>query len=99
VLPSLIRLTRLATLAWWSVHHYPSAFKRPLLISCGYCLTAIFGRIRPMPPPLHYTSSEGHFYEDKLLRKTLRTLPPVQQVAIAFLVNAGTQLPSPRGAK
>lgn len=99
VLPSLIRLLRLATLARRSVHHYPSAFKRPLLVSCRHFLMAIFGRIRPTSTPLHYTFSTGHFYEDKLLRKTLGTPPRARQLRVAFLVNAATQLPSPGGAK
>jgi hypothetical protein len=99
VLPSLIWLLRLATLARRSVHHYPSAVKRPLLISYRYLLMAIFGRIRPTPTPLHYTFSTGHFYEDELLRKTLGTPSRARQLRVAFLVSAATQLPSAGGAK
>jgi hypothetical protein len=99
MLPAFIRLTRLATLARLSVHHYPSAFNRLLLISSRYCHIGMFGRIRPMPTPLRYTFSVGHFHEDKLLRKTLHMPVSVRQEAVAFLENFGIQLPSPGGAK
>lgn len=80
LLPALVGLSRLATLARQSVHHFPASLKSPLLNLHGYFLTTIFGRIRPMNKSAHYTFSTGHFFEDKLLSKTL-TLHSVIELA------------------
>jgi hypothetical protein len=53
-----------------SIHHYPSAFERPLLISNRYSLMTIFGRIRPTPICEQYTFSADYFLRTRMLRKT-----------------------------
>lgn len=86
LLPSLIRIRLFAAFAWQSIHHYPSALKRPLLVSYQYFRTTIFSRIRLTPNHQRYTSSATYFCEDKLLRKALDTPLPAQPLVVMFLI-------------
>lgn len=101
MLPSLIRLCLLPTFGRQSLHHYPSASKRPAQISSGYSLMTIFSRIRPKHTHHHYTFSPGYFSEDKLLKKALQEAPLVRQTTVAFLAadHNSLQILSDGGAK
>lgn len=86
LLPALIRLSLLATLARQSAHHFPAFLKSPLVNLHGHFLTTIFSRIRPTHKTAHYTFSTGHFFEDKLLSRT-------------STAHTAIELASPGGAK
>lgn len=70
LLPSIIRLSRPPTLAFRRIHHFPSAFERPLLISCRHSLTTIFSRIRLMQKVERYTFLPSYFLRTRMLRAT-----------------------------
>jgi len=86
LLPSVIRLSQLATLAWQFFHHVPSPLTGPLPNLCRNSLTTIFSRIRPKHNFQRYTFSAHSFLEDKLLRRP-------------FTAHSGARLPYLRDAK